>query len=91
MRVTETYTEYVKRERTIRVECDKCKKDLTGAQQNMYARNDLSLSYEHGSSYPDGGSGEGVAIDDLCHECTLEAFRILEAAGFRVRRYDWDY
>lgn len=85
MQEIETYTEVVTKTRVIRTTCDKCAKTIVGSEPEG------DFEHEWGFRCADGGNGDGIKIANLCHECTLEAFRLLESAGYRVERYKWDY
>ena len=74
--------------RTIKVECDLCKNEI---KRGWYAVSEVIIQYEHGTSYPEGGSSEIDKID-MCPECFKnKLLPWLESLGVkpRVEEIDW--
>lgn len=96
-----TYTE---RKKTItekvlkRIVCDRCGRDITSHAEGKFPDSPepintfrFELKTEWGTGYPEGGSGEGYTVDDLCVPCALDLRAVLRAAGFTVRDTEWDF
>lgn len=70
------------------VTCDLCNKEI---KQDCYHREEVTLEYEHGNFYPEGGSGEALSFD-VCSTCFTEKLRPwLESQGAvpTVREIDY--
>lgn len=72
--------------------CDWCGTQITGGRSINwdYNKDDFTLSWEWGDSYPEGGSGEEINVD-LCLSCRNKLFSWLKSQGCKVEIKEWDY
>jgi len=67
--------------------CDKCNQKIETRGSSAF---DFKLTFQTGSSYPEGGSGNTRSVD-LCENCAHDLMRMLEREGYRVNFSEWDW
>lgn len=68
--------------------CDRCGAEIPN---HLYSVHDFTLIFERGTSYPDGGDGDGWRVDDMCQSCVTWLRDLLIANGVKVETFEWDY
>ena len=80
-------------EREVAVICDSCSKESTQREgwAGGYNIDEITISRNTGSSYPEGGSGEKFVVD-LCPDCFKDKLLpALNALGIYGRTDEWDW
>lgn len=76
----------------VRCTCDGCDKELPQNYGNeSHHSRKFELKFESGSSYPEGGSGTGWRVHDLCDDCVARLHSLLVTHHFSVEEYEWDF
>lgn len=77
-------------ESVYKVTCDLCQQEIK--QTELYKLDEITISREHGSQWPDGG-GHGTKVEvDMCGTCFETKFEAwLKSQGVTPTRTEWDH
>lgn len=85
--VVETYEVTVRREKVVKTVCDGCHQEMPKLEP--YETREFDLVFTKGDSYPEGASGKGWRVVDLCDDCANNLRQVLEHLGYHIEEIDW--
>ena len=76
------------------ITCDCCGRTHTDDRdwsEERYYKQETTIEYTYGSTYPDGGMGESIRID-LCPDCfEHRLLSLLQKEDVHINTTKWDY
>ncbi|KKN23552.1 hypothetical protein LCGC14_0903670 [marine sediment metagenome] len=67
--------------------CDKCEAKIETTWDDAF-----ECTFEHRTGYRCSGGGSGeIKTIELCQNCTIAAFLLLEQNGYKAHNSEWDY